>query len=73
MEGPDCGVPEESDRVSTPLAPGAVVILEGRYWLIAQIEEGDEAPLAVAKPARYRLTLRHPGGREISGTRPDRR
>jgi hypothetical protein len=52
-----------------PLAPGDVVRLEGRYWLIAEIE-GAEAPSparAVARPARYRLLLRHPDGREEAG------
>jgi hypothetical protein len=53
-----------------PLEPGAVVRLEGRFWLVAEIEpaaaEGEPA-LAHAVPARYRLRLRHPDGREELG------
>ena len=45
------------------LAPGSIVILAGRYWLVDGI---DGARVAVA-PARYRLTLRHPDGREEAG------
>jgi hypothetical protein len=58
-----------------PLEPGAVIIVEGRHWLVAEIDEGEGPPLAVAKPARYRLTLHHPGGRDEPGAfrrfRPD--
>jgi hypothetical protein len=52
-----------------PLAPGDVVRLEGRYWLIAEIEpnDGSSPVLAVGKPARYRLRLRHQDGREEVG------
>jgi hypothetical protein len=52
-----------------PLAVGDVVLLEGRYWLIESVEpDGDEVSgRATAKPARYRLTLRHPDGREEAG------
>jgi hypothetical protein len=52
-----------------PLAPGDVVRLEGRYWLIAEIEaaEATSPARAVARPARYRLLLRHPDGREEVG------
>jgi hypothetical protein len=59
------------------LAPGDVVRLEGRYWLIGEIEpsEGSEPARAVGRPARYRLRLRHPDGREEVGAfrrfRPD--
>jgi hypothetical protein len=59
------------------LAPGDVVRLEGRYWLIAEIEpgEGSDPARAVGRPARYRLRLRHPDGREEVGAfrrfRPD--
>jgi len=51
------------------LAPGDVVRLEGRYWLIAEIEAAEAASPAgaVARPARYRLLLRHPDGREEMG------
>ena len=52
-----------------PLEPGDVIRLEGRYWLIQDVEEaGEGAPAeALAKPARYRLRLRHPDGREEVG------
>lgn len=52
-------------------------MLEGRYWLVERVEppEGDTPPRAFAKPARYRLRLRHPDGREELGAfrrfRPD--
>ena len=46
-----------------PLEVGAVLRLEGRYWLIESID----ASRAAAQPARYRLTLRHPDGREETG------
>jgi hypothetical protein len=46
-----------------PLEPGAVLRLEGRYWLIESID-GSRAQV---RPARYRLTLRHPDGREEVG------
>ena len=50
------------------LEPGDVLRLDGRYWLIASIETGDDAPpRVVAVPARYRLRLRHPDGREELG------
>jgi hypothetical protein len=53
------------------LAPGSIVLLGGRYWLVERVEE----PRVYAKPARYRLTLRHPEGREEAGSfrrfRPD--
>jgi hypothetical protein len=60
-----------------PLEPGNIVRLEGRYWLIESVEpDGDElSGRALAKPARYRLTLRHPDNREEMGAmrrfRPD--
>jgi hypothetical protein len=43
-----------------PLAPGSVVLLDGRYWLVERVEDATVR----ARPARYRLTLRHPDGRE---------
>ena len=50
------------------LEPGDVLRLDGRYWLIASIETGQDAsPRAIAVPARYRLRLRHPDGREELG------
>jgi hypothetical protein len=60
-------------RYSTedPLEVGAVLRLEGRYWLIENID----GARAMARPARYRLTLRHPDGHEEVGAfrrfRPD--
>src|SRR2546427_13234804 len=54
------------------LGPGAVLRLKGRDWLIDSLD--DEGRL-VAKPARYRLRLVHPDGREELGAfrryRPD--
>jgi hypothetical protein len=54
-----------------PLTPGSIVLLDGRYWLVERVE----GPRVDAKPARYRLTLRHPDGREEAGSfrrfRPD--
>jgi len=49
----------------SPLAVGDVVRLEGRYWLIESIDQQERR--ARAKPARYRLTLRHPGAGEEAG------
>jgi hypothetical protein len=46
-----------------PLEVGAVLRLEGRYWLIERVEDSR----ARAKPARYRLELRHPDGRVETG------
>jgi hypothetical protein len=59
------------------LAPGSVIIVKGRWWLLERVEEGAEggARQAIAKPARYRLRMRHPDGREQVGAfrrfRPD--
>jgi hypothetical protein len=52
-----------------PLEPGDVIRLQGRYWLIQEVEPGGEAApdRALGKPARYRLRLRHPDGREEVG------
>jgi hypothetical protein len=56
------------------LAPGSVVTLDGRDWLVDAVEDGDTVRVIV-KPARYRLRLRHPDGREEQGAfrrmRPD--
>jgi hypothetical protein len=51
------------------LGPGSVVRLAGRYWLIEDVgqAEGSGSIRAVARPARYRLRLRHPDGREEIG------
>jgi hypothetical protein len=57
-----------------PLKPGDVVRFKGRDWLLERIEDG-EPPRAIGKPARYRLKLVHPDGREELGAfrryRPD--
>jgi hypothetical protein len=45
------------------LEVGTILRLEGRYWLIESID----GSRAAARPARYRLTLRHPDGREEIG------
>jgi hypothetical protein len=47
-----------------PLEPGSVVLLDdGRQWLVESVD----GQRATAKPARYRLVLRHPDGREEVG------
>jgi hypothetical protein len=46
------------------LGPGAVIRLKGRDWLIDAVDEQERL---VAKPARYRLRLVHPDGREELG------
>jgi hypothetical protein len=55
----------------TALEPGDVLRLAGRDWLIERVD----GTRALAKPARYRVTLRHPDGREEIGAfrrwRPD--
>jgi hypothetical protein len=52
-----------------PLEPGDVVWLQGRYLLIESVAPDKEGGpgRAVAKQARYRLTVRHPDGREEVG------
>jgi hypothetical protein len=50
-----------------PLQPGHIVRLDGRYWIIERVEPAGEPPRVLAKPARYRLRLRHPDGREEPG------
>ena len=53
------------------LAPGSVIRLDGRDWLVESAGNGE----VEARPARYRLTLRHPDGHEELGAmrryRPD--
>jgi hypothetical protein len=44
-----------------------VLRLEGRWWLVESVDDGCSPPRALAKPARYRLTLRHPDGRVEAG------
>jgi len=57
-----------------PLEPGAIVRLEGRFWLVESVDPG-EPHRASARSARYRIRLRHPDGREELGAfrryRPD--
>lgn len=52
-----------------PLENGALLLIRGRYWLVDRVEPpaGGQLPRAVAKPARYRLCLRHPDGRIEAG------
>jgi hypothetical protein len=47
-----------------PLGPGEVLQLRGRFWLVEAVEPGDRL---IARPARYRLRLQHPDGREELG------
>lgn len=48
-----------------PLEPGSVILLDdGRQWLVESVD----GQRATAKPARYRLVLRHPDDREEVGT-----
>ena len=58
-----------------PLRPGDVLRLEGRFWLVEEVDAGAEPPRALAKPARYRIQLNHPDGRVELGAvrryRPD--
>lgn len=51
------------------LRAGDVLRLGGRYWLVDRIEpaEDEDAPRALATPARYRVRLGHPDGREELG------
>ena len=61
--------------VDEELQPGSVVHVGGRDWLVLELDTSDEPPRALAKPARYRLRLVHPDGREEVGEfrryRPD--
>ena len=53
-----------------PLTPGEVLQLRGRFWLVESVDEPegqDGLPRAIAKPARYRIRLRHPDEREELG------
>jgi len=45
------------------LTPGDLVRAEGRDWLVERVDDGR----VHLKPARYRLRLRHPDGREEVG------
>jgi hypothetical protein len=46
------------------LVPGSIVLLGGRYLLVERVEQAR----VYATPARYRLALRHPDGREEVGS-----
>lgn len=45
------------------LAPGSVVLLGGRYWLVVRVEQ----QRVQAQLARYRLALQHPDGHRETG------
>jgi len=52
------------------LAPGEVLQLRGRFWLVESVDQrGGESrlPRAITKPARYRLRLVHPDERDELG------
>jgi hypothetical protein len=52
------------------LAAGDALRLGGRFWLVESVDEVERAsgyPRAIAKPARYRLRLRHPDEHEELG------
>jgi hypothetical protein len=51
----------------TPLGPGDVIRMSGRDWLVERVEADTDPPRVIMKPARYRLRLRHPDGREDLG------
>jgi hypothetical protein len=51
----------------TPLGPGDVIRMSGRDWLVERVETDTDPPRLIMKPARYRLRLRHPDGREELG------
>jgi hypothetical protein len=53
-----------------PLAPGDVLRMGGRFWLVETVEGSQNetgSPRVLAKPGRYRLRLRHPDGHEELG------
>jgi hypothetical protein len=51
----------------TALGPGDVIRMSGRDWLVERVEADTDPPRLIMKPARYRLRLRHPDGREDLG------
>jgi hypothetical protein len=57
------------------LEPGSVVHVAGRDWLVYELDEEGDRPVARGKLARYRLRMVHPDGREELGgfrrCRPD--
>jgi hypothetical protein len=53
---------------SEAVRDGAVLALDGQWFLVDSVSEDVSGrPVVVARPARYRLVLRHPDGREESG------
>ena len=46
-----------------PLRPGDVLRLEGRFWLVEEVDAEAQPPRVLAGPARYRIRLHHPDGR----------
>jgi hypothetical protein len=50
-----------------PLEPGDILRLDGRFWIVEHVDQGAESPRALAWPARYRLRLHHPDGRDELG------
>jgi hypothetical protein len=53
-----------------PLEPSEVIRLAGRFWIVDDVSPGPDGPRptqVVAKPARYRIRLRYPDGREELG------
>jgi len=51
------------EYASEELAPGDVVYVDGRFWLVVELD----GTRATTVPAGYRITLRHPDGREEHG------
>ena len=49
------------------LSPGSVIRVEGRDLLVQRIEPGGDGQRLIVAPARYRMVLRHPDGREEAG------
>lgn len=49
------------------LSPGSVIRVEGRDLLVQRIEPGNDGQRLIVAPARYRMVLRHPDGREEAG------
>jgi hypothetical protein len=53
-----------------PLEQGEVIRLAGRFWIVDEVglaADGDDAAQAVVEPARYRIRMRYPDGREELG------
>ena len=68
-------LPSGKERVQSyasddSLAAGDALRLGGRFWLVESVDEAEGEsgyPRAIAKPARYRLRLRHPDEHEELG------